>query len=77
VSFSHAVKLSQEVYEALRVYAAKEHRTITAQLEHMLREHPEVIEILTSNAKGKMPSAETSLRGIRSPLVDLKNLQKQ
>jgi hypothetical protein len=72
VGNSNNVRMDQDVYEALRVYADSEHRTITAQLNHMLREHLAIAEIIVSNAKGRQPiSAETSLRGIRSPLVGI------
>jgi hypothetical protein len=63
------VRIPQDVYEALRAHAVSERRTLTAQLEHMLRAHPAITDILALHAKGGDAQApDVSIRGLRRPL---------
>lgn len=72
------LKIETDLYEALRTYAASEHRSIVQQVHYMLRGHEAVKEHLDDQKKRTLqtaaPAAQpgmVSIRSLRNPLKDI------
>ena len=66
----HTVRFHQDLFSAIKVLADRERRTITMQLDYMLREHTELAAIL--RARGDAPASRVSAASAMTALSHVK-----